>query len=103
MITERDLKITIDPLLKPVSEEDIFSNVKDEQAVGILIKSAITSPNMFVEMPRSQLMYPSIGNKDGMVDTSRTYRGLGNDLGGGSAQAAMLAASTAEIVIGTRA
>ena len=102
MITERDPKITIDPLLKPVSEEDIFTNVNNEQAVGIIIQSAINSPKMTIEQPRSQLMFPTIGNKDGEVDTSRTYRGLGNDLGAGAANTAMNSIASYEILIGTR-
>ena len=108
MITERDQKITIDPLLKPVSEEDIFTNVNNEQAVGIIIQSAINSPKMTIEQPRSQLMFPTIGNKDGEVDTSRTYRGeeaaffFAEDLGAGAANTAMNSIASYEILIGTR-
>jgi hypothetical protein len=102
MITERDPKVSIDPLLKPVREEDIFNNVNNEQSVGIIVQSALIAPKMTLEAPRSQLMYPTIGNKDGIVDTTRTYRCLGNDLGSGSAQPLMTFESSYEILIGTR-
>jgi hypothetical protein len=102
MITERDPKVSIDPLLKPVAEEDIMSNVNNEKAVTILIQSALVSPNMTIEAPQCQLMYPSIGNKDGIVDTTRNYRCLGNNLGSGSVQPALTGEASFEILIGTR-
>jgi hypothetical protein len=102
-ITDRDPKITLDPLLKPVSEEDIFTNVTGEQLVDVLIQSATVAPHMSVEGPNCQLMSPTYGNIEGHVNTARTLRCLGNNLGGGAAVATLSDECSAEILIGARA
>lgn len=102
MITDRDPKITFDPLLKPISEEDIITNVKDEHSFDITIQSAISSPNITIEGPRGQLMMPTFGAKEGQVDTARTYRLLGNELGSGAAQALLPDECSGEILLWAR-
>jgi hypothetical protein len=103
MITDRDPKITFDPLLKPISEEDVITNVKDEHSFDITIQSAMSSPNITVEGPRAQLMMPTFGAKEGQVDTARTYRLLGNDLGAGKAVSALSEECSNEILLWARA
>ena len=103
MIKEREPKITFDPYLKPISEEDVIGIVENENSFDILIKSALSTPNITIEAPRCQLMNPTFGAKDGVVDTSRTYRLLGNNLGGGAVQSAIPDECSCEILLWSRA
>ncbi len=100
--TSQDPKLTIDPLLLQVSQEDLKNNIQNEQLVDVQIQSALTLPHITIEMPNSQLMSPSYDARNNEVATSRTYRGLRNNLGYGAAQSAIPDECMYEILIGSR-
>jgi hypothetical protein len=100
--TSQDPKITLDPLLLQVSQEDLKNNIQNEQLVDIQIESALTAPHITIEVPNAQLMSPSYDARNNQVATSRTYRALRNNLGSGAAQSAIPDECMYEILIGSR-
>jgi len=101
-ITERDPKLTIDPLLKQVANEDVTSIVKSETLREILVASALFSPHVTVEAVNCQLMYPSFDDRGGSVATGRTYRLLGNNIDGVAVQPLIPDEAAYEILLGAR-
>jgi hypothetical protein len=101
--SSRQPRFTFNPLLKPISVEDIFTNVTGQQLVEVVSASAFSSPHITVTIPNSQLMLPAEEQNEGQLGTNRTCRCLRNDLVGGSpADSALPSNGTYEILLGSR-
>jgi hypothetical protein len=70
--------LTIDPIQELLANENFDSLVSNETVGDIKIKSAISSPNITVQIPRAQLITPAIAAREGYVSQNRTYRCLRN-------------------------
>lgn len=102
LTTERDPKFTCDPMQKSIAEEDMFTNVNNEQLATLTVTSSLTSPDLSLRMPTTQLLYPGHAVREGKIVHNRTYRILRNDLGDGAADTDLDVGVSYEILFGAR-
>ena len=100
--TEAAPKLTINPLMKTKTEEDVIANVLAQQEVDVLIQSALFSPNLSIECPRGQVASPSPVDANGFIELGKVLGLHGNNLGAGPVQSALPDECAFEILIGSR-
>jgi|GEM_PF-3263400 len=99
---DRDPKLTINPYHVKKTLDDIDSVVTNMITGPVVIQSQLTNPHITIEVANGQLMSPAIAAREGYLSTTRTYRALRNNLGGGASESALPDAAMYEILIGSR-
>lgn len=100
--TDAKPKLTINPLMKPKSDEDVISNALAQQEVDVLIQSALFNPNISIECPRAQMDSPSPTDAGGFIELGKVFGLHGNNIGAGPVQSVLPDEAAYEILIGAR-
>ena len=101
-ITDRKPRLTCDPIMKQLANENFDSLVAGQTVGTIQIMSALVSPHITFNMPVCQLETPAQSAQGMYVSQNRTYRLLRNVNATGGQNLSLPAEAAWSMLVGTR-